>query len=154
MENMPPGVKMVFSGFEVGVRVLSGGVLTSCAPEANPCRQAYIDYSGEGVDRFSWDPLTLVAAVRNLDEIGFVLRFLSEGKSNLLDLFYSCEETGQNGKNEIDEDGGNFWYKQVDGGSNQTYLLLHVSCSKTRVIMTLPLYCFRMAILEEKLLMN
>ena len=74
VENMPPGVKMVFSGFEVGVRVLSGGVLTSCAPEANPCRQAYIDYSGEGVDRFSWDPLTLVAAVRNLDEIGFVVQ--------------------------------------------------------------------------------
>ena len=70
VENMPPEVKMVFSGFEVGVRVMSGGILTSCAPDSNPCRQAYIDYSGEGVDRFSWDPLTLLAAVRNLDEIG------------------------------------------------------------------------------------
>ena len=70
VENMPPGVKMVFSGFEVGIAVMSGGALTSCAPPTSPCRQAYIDFNGEGVDRPSWDPLTLVAAVRSVDQLG------------------------------------------------------------------------------------
>ena len=51
VENMPPSVKMVFSGFEVGFAVNSGGALTSCATSDNPCRQAYVDYVGEGKDR-------------------------------------------------------------------------------------------------------
>ena len=42
---------MVFSGFEVGFGVNSGGALTSCATSDNPCRQAYVDYVGEGKDR-------------------------------------------------------------------------------------------------------
>ena len=29
--------------------------------------------------------------------------------------------------NEIDEPGNNFWIKQIEGGSNQTYLLLNVT---------------------------
>ena len=28
--------------------------------------------------------------------------------------------------NEIDEPGNNFWIEQIEGGSNQTYLLLNV----------------------------
>ena len=61
---MPPQVRMVFSGFEVGFGVMSGGALTSCAAEDNPCRKSYIDVVGTNHDRSSWDPLTLVAAVR------------------------------------------------------------------------------------------
>ena len=64
VENMPSNVKMIFSGFEVGNKVMSGGALTSCGEETNPCRRAYIDYCGNGVNRPSWDPLTLIAAVR------------------------------------------------------------------------------------------
>ena len=51
VNNMPEQIKMVFSGFEVGNKVFTGGVLTSCADETNPCRQAYIDYCGHGVNR-------------------------------------------------------------------------------------------------------
>ena len=48
-------------------------------------------------------------------------------KASLIQLFFSCEETGYNGKNDIDVVGNNFWIEQVDGGSNQTYLLLNVN---------------------------
>ena len=48
VELMPPDVKVVYSGFNVGVRVPSGAALTHCAGEDNPCRQAYIDYVGYG----------------------------------------------------------------------------------------------------------
>ena len=51
VSGMPSEVRMVFSGFEVGFAVNSGGALTSCATSANPCRQAYVDYVGEGKDR-------------------------------------------------------------------------------------------------------
>ena len=68
VENMPPGVKMVFSGFEVGIEVMSGGALTSCAPTSSPCRHAYIDFNGEYNDRPSWDPLTVYAAIVGTDE--------------------------------------------------------------------------------------
>jgi hypothetical protein len=42
--NMPPEVKILYSGFDVGVQVHSGGALTECAPTSNPCRAAYISY--------------------------------------------------------------------------------------------------------------
>ena len=86
---------------------MSGGRLTSCAGEDNPCRKAYIDYCGHGINRPSWDPLTLVAAVRGAVGV-------------------SCQETGQGGFNEVDEEGNNVWIEEVFLGSNQTYLLLNV----------------------------
>ena len=48
---MPPEVRLVFSGFEVGNHVYSGGALASCAPEDSPCRRAYGDVVGEGKER-------------------------------------------------------------------------------------------------------
>ena len=51
VSGMPSEVRMVFSGFEVGFAVNSGGALTSCSSDDNPCRQAYVDYVGEGKDR-------------------------------------------------------------------------------------------------------
>merc|ERR1712080_459698 len=61
--NIPDSVPILWSGFEVGVRVQSGARLSSCAPESNPCRQAFIDYEhGPNKSRFSWDPLTTLAA--------------------------------------------------------------------------------------------
>ena len=39
VELMPPDVKVVYSGFNVGVGVPSGAVLTHCAGEDNPCRR-------------------------------------------------------------------------------------------------------------------
>ena len=63
--GMPPEVRMVFSGFEAGVRVLTGAALTSCAAADNPCRQAYIDRVGEGRNRFRCDcPKNIYSAVK------------------------------------------------------------------------------------------
>ena len=65
--GMPPEVRMVFSGFEAGVRVLTGAALTSCAAADNPCRQAYIDRVGEGRNRFRCDcPKNVYSAVKNI----------------------------------------------------------------------------------------
>ena len=106
VQLMPPETKLVFLGFEAGLQVMSGGALTSCASEDNPCRRAYITYCGEGNNRSSWDPMTLVAAVRGAAGI-------------------SCQETGNDGRNEVEYDGNNFWLEEAVGGSNQTYLLLN-----------------------------
>ena len=83
---MPPKVRLVFSGFTPGALVRTGAALSSCATPDNPCRQAYIEYM-QGEDRnrsvttfwssilllsnprASWDPLTLVAAVRGASGI-------------------------------------------------------------------------------------
>ena len=65
---------------------MSGGALTSCSAEGNPCRRAYIDYCGHGVNRPSWDPLTLIAAVRGAEGVRSV--FLSKYfYENLIEIF-------------------------------------------------------------------
>ena len=65
---------------------MSGGALTSCSAESNPCRRAYIDYCGHGVNRPSWDPLTLIAAVRGAEGVRSV--FLSKYfYENLIEIF-------------------------------------------------------------------
>ena len=47
-------------------------------------------------------------------------------------LLRSCSEAGQGGLNEVEEAGDNFWIENVEGGSNQTYLLLRVGiCALT-----------------------
>ena len=103
VELMPPKMKMVFSGFEVGERVEHGAIMTKCLAVDNPCRRAYIDYLGPGVERPSWDPLTLLYAVRNAEAVG-------------------CHEAGQGGTNFVNQDGFNHW---VPGTiSNQSYLVL------------------------------
>ena len=48
---MPPEVKVVFLGFEVGADVYSGGILSSCAGADSPCRKAYVDWVGYGNSR-------------------------------------------------------------------------------------------------------
>ena len=100
---------------------MSGGRLSECATEENPCRQAYIDYLGfgdwkpeilssdskfmiSGVARPSWDPLTTLFAVRGAGGIG-------------------CKEEGFGGHNLVGEEGGNSWV-EGDGGKNMSYLVL------------------------------
>ena len=56
---------------------MSGGALTSCSDESNPCRKAYIDYCGHGVNRPSWDPLTLIAAVRGAEGVRSVYHLIT-----------------------------------------------------------------------------
>ena len=100
--------------------MMSGGRLSECAAEENPCRQAYIDYLGfgrwnhfilsahlkssSGVARPSWDPLTTLFAVRGAGGIG-------------------CTEEGFGGKNMVGEEGDNLW-GEGEGGKNMTYLVL------------------------------
>jgi inosine-uridine nucleoside N-ribohydrolase len=65
--HLPSAVRVIFSGFNVGVQVQSGGRLSSCAPDTNPCRRAFLDYEGgPNKSRFSWDPLTTLLAVRGV----------------------------------------------------------------------------------------
>ena len=109
--NMPASVKLVFSGFEVGVNVRSGAVLETCAPVSSPCRQAFMDYKRDNSGgwaprgRCSWDPLTtLVAALGVSDDLGV------------------AECANCSGYNHVDPDGSNHW---VPGAAtNQSYLVL------------------------------
>jgi inosine-uridine nucleoside N-ribohydrolase len=102
--------KLIWSGFEVGIEVQSGGAgFQKCAvaTETNPIRAAMISYEhGPDKSRFSWDPLTTLVAVRG-----------AEGAS--------CSEcTNCDGINVIDPRTGN--NKWVSGAkTNQTYLILH-----------------------------
>lgn len=45
VNHLPGNVERVFSGFELGVVVETGGVMTDESNASNPCRQAYIDHS-------------------------------------------------------------------------------------------------------------
>ena len=70
----------------------------------------------------SWDPLTLVAAVRGVAGIRF-----EEFESGMFlhTLHVSCHEEGFKGVNEVDQAGNNFWIEDVIGGSNHTYLSIY-----------------------------
>ena len=64
--HIPAEVQVVFTGGEAGIQVWSGARLISCAPVGSPCRAAYTSWeqtTGE-VGRYSWDPLSLLVAVR------------------------------------------------------------------------------------------
>ena len=113
LELWPPAVPITFLGFEVGYVVFSGGVLTDGAPEESPCRAAYIDFAGPATDRYSWDPMTVLHAVRGA-----------------ADGFYKESATGRNVV--VNSSGYNEWVaaeseraqQQRQQPRNQTYLLL------------------------------
>jgi hypothetical protein len=58
----PSNVKQLFSG--VGGDVLHGGWLDGCGSNGNPVRQSFEDWGVKGVGRSSWDPITVMIAVR------------------------------------------------------------------------------------------
>jgi len=60
----PSTVPIYFSGFELGNPIHTGGIMTTTLPPTNPCRRAYLDHDGWGVDRSSFDPVTVLYAVR------------------------------------------------------------------------------------------
>lgn len=104
--HWPASVQIVFSGFEVGVKVHTGGPIYDCVPESNPARQAFIDFVGYGNTRPSWDPLTTMASVLGPEAVG--TSFCSD-----------CDGT-------ISVDpvlGSNAWVRGPP--SNQTYLVLN-----------------------------
>jgi len=103
--NMPPEVEVLYSGFEIGIEVQSGGTLSSCAAEDNPCRRAFEDYEGgPNLSRYSWDPLSTLAVVRGVESA-------------------SCALSGDDGLNTVDASSGN--NEWISGpATNQTYLVL------------------------------
>ena len=60
--DMPDSVEQVFSS--LGGDFQTGGPLSGCASDQNPCRKAYEDWAGAWNGRNSWDPLALLLAVR------------------------------------------------------------------------------------------
>jgi hypothetical protein len=80
---------------------MTGGVLTNGSSPANPCRAAFIDRQGPSNNRASWDPATVLYAVRGLAGGGW--------------------KAHRSGENRVDLTGINAWVE--DGvGRNQSYL--------------------------------
>jgi len=109
--NWPAESKLIWSGFEVGIMVQSGGAgFQKCKvadPNTNPAAAAMISYEhGPNKSRYSWDPLTTLVAVRGAAAAS------------------TSECTDCDGRNVINASTGmNQW---VSGPkTNQTYLVLH-----------------------------
>ena len=68
--SLPADLRVLYIGYEAGVTVLTGGVLTACAKADNPCRAAYIKYlGGASLRRPSWDLLAALIAVRGVAQV-------------------------------------------------------------------------------------
>lgn len=68
--NLPSSLPVLFLGQEIGLEIFHGAALSTCATEESPARAAYIEYLRSPFrDRFSWDPLTLLVAVRGADGV-------------------------------------------------------------------------------------
>jgi hypothetical protein len=93
IENWPTPI--IFSGFEIGNRILTGAALSEL-PKGTPVRRAYELYNGLN-DRQSWDQTAVLYAVRGLDG----------GLSGYWDLATS-------GTMHVREDGGNVWRNTPD----------------------------------------
>ena len=108
-ENWPTESKILWSGSEVGLRVVTGGPeFQQCevATNENPVLVALVNYmGGPNKGRFSWDPLTTLIAVRGAAAGG-------------------CTEcVNCDGRNSVNSfTGANNWV--LGRGSNQTYLEL------------------------------
>lgn len=61
LADWPSSVKQVFQGN--GGDIITGDALVGCTDNSNPCRKAIMDWTN-GDGRSSWDPLTVLAAVR------------------------------------------------------------------------------------------
>lgn len=72
VNGMPPNVEQRFS--DLGDNVWTGWSLANCAPVISPVRAAYIRYLGKGNSRPSWDAVSLLLAVREVDGLTQVTR--------------------------------------------------------------------------------
>ena len=107
LAHLPASLRVLYLGQEVGLRVMHGAALTTCASDDNPARQAYIDYlQGPYRDRFSWDPLMLLVAVRGVGAV--------PGLTEAPDV----------GRAVMHDDCTNGWQAVADGTARQSYLTL------------------------------
>ncbi len=86
---------IIFSGFEIGVKILTGGKLKE-APESSPVRRAYQLYNGIRPHK-SWDQTAVLYGVRGIDG----------GLKEMWDT--------ERGVCTIDADGTNHWQKNHSG---------------------------------------
>jgi len=71
LDGLPPTVPLVFSGFEMGRQVFTGGRISNCTSSDNPIRAAFEKYHSwdeHCPPRNSWDPATTLFAVMGLGE--------------------------------------------------------------------------------------
>ncbi len=102
VENWPKPV--LFSGFEIGVSILTGAKL-ALTSESNPIRRAYELAGGYvGSTRSSWDQTAVLAAIRNPL------------------LYWNLETTGYCS---VAANGSNQWYSSPD--SDHSYLISNVA---------------------------
>lgn len=113
IDKLPTSVQVVFSGFELGGQVVTGGTISSCAAADHPAKVAmelFHKWDPHCPPRESWDPVTTLYAV--------------QGSS----IYFSKHIGGRNIVN--GSTGANHW---VDGPSiNQSYLSLRPQ-AKTRL---------------------
>eukprot|EP00038_Savillea_parva_P013240 m.209798 g.209798 ORF g.209798 m.209798 type:complete len:360 (-) comp24737_c0_seq1:118-1197(-) len=110
VQHWPSSVPITFLGFEIGVKIGTGGVMTNHTPATNPCRQAYIDHSGAGNDRASWDPATTLYAVRGAE--GFYRQVF--------------------GHNIVNANGTNRFVASADASGSQSYLVQQAPVESVR----------------------
>merc|ERR1712039_794708 len=103
--SWPEDVPIVYSGGEVGEKIQTAGPLYDRLPASNPVKAAYADFCGYGNTRPSWDPLTVLIAIRGVDS--------TTGCS-------VCKDC--NGKNSVDANGNNQWI--AGAFANQSYIVL------------------------------
>jgi len=104
VNNMPDSVEMIYS--DIGDEVYTGGRLSDCAGDNNPCRAAMIDQQGWGGARCSWDGVVTLRAIRGTDESVF------------------AEGAGVGGRNRVGFWGDNNWEENT-GNTNQKWLVLN-----------------------------
>ena len=111
LQNIPHGIRVVFSGFEVGENIYTGAKLSTCAPVHSPCRQAYVDLQGVNTGRESWDPLTTLVAVRGINASQYT-------------------QQGRGGLNVVNAStGANRWQFNVSDKVESVFLVLHNASS-------------------------
>ncbi|PSN64754.1 nucleoside hydrolase [Corynespora cassiicola Philippines] len=66
VNSWPHGVPVTFLGTEIGEVVSTGARLSVEGPPSDPVARGYAWYVGYNSTRFSWDPLTVVYAIRGL----------------------------------------------------------------------------------------
>merc|ERR1712211_94389 len=103
VNNMPASVEMVYS--DIGDEIYTGGRLSECHGDDNPCRAAMIDQNGWGNGRCSWDGLVTYRAIK--------------GSASAV----HAEEAGVGGKARVEWNGANFW--DDNQADNQNWLVLN-----------------------------
>jgi len=103
VNNMPASVEMVYS--DIGDEIYTGGRLSECHGDDNPCRAAMIDQNGWGNGRCSWDGVVTYRAIK--------------GSASAV----HAEEAGVGGKARVEWNGANFW--DDNQADNQNWLVLN-----------------------------